>query len=206
MEKFMKAKNFDKLKDVKDFHVRMEQITGERHLKMDYYFLKDYHHRLNTYERGGMHIVYDGEKSWIKVSVAPPAPGNPDLNEQFDMMYEFFFTPTFGKIESSSFSLEGLKTFGGETYYFVSMKDKEGLFTDLYIDTVSFDLRRVVKFIDFMGQSIPFEMYFDEYKVVNDIRIPFKIIATRVDEPLTYQLEEIKFDIGMNRYDFRRPE
>jgi hypothetical protein len=206
MERFMKAKNFDKLAELKDFHAKMNQLNRERKTKMDYYFLKEYYHRLNTYERGGVHIVYDGEKSWIKASHAPPAPGYPDLEIQFDMMYDFFFTPIYGNLETSVFEFVKLSTFGGETYFQISMKNKDGAYSDLYIDTVHYDLRKVVKLIDFQGHAIPFEMYLDDYEVVNDIRIPFKVVATRINEPLTFELVEIKFDLGMTRFDFRRPQ
>ncbi|PKL85969.1 MAG: hypothetical protein CVV22_05405 [Ignavibacteriae bacterium HGW-Ignavibacteriae-1] len=206
MERFVKAKNFDKLAGLKDFHAKLEQVSGERKSKMDYYFMKEYYHRLNSYERGGMHMVYDGVKSWLKIAVAPAAPGNPDIESQFDMMYEFFFTHVYGNLETSHFELAQLSTFGGETFFQISMKDKDGVYSDLYIDTVNYDLRRVVKLVEHQGQSIPFEMYLDDYEVVDDIRIPFKVVATLINEPVTYELVEIKFDLGMNKYDFRRPQ
>jgi hypothetical protein len=206
MERFMKAKNFDKLAELKDFHASIEQWAEQRPTKTNYYFLKEYFHRLNIIGPVPFHAVYDGEKSWVKPSMMPTIPGNSEIEGQFDLMYEMFFTPVYGKLGTSKFELSELNTFGGETFYHITMIDSEGIFTELYIDTVNYDLRKVVKLIRYQEHDVPFEMYLDDYKVVNDIRIPFEVATARINEPLTFKVVEIKFDLGMTRFDFRRPQ
>ncbi len=206
MERFMKAKNFDKLAELKDFHAKLEQSAEARATKINYYFLKEYNHRLNITGPAPIHAVYDGEKSWVKPSVMPTIPGDPEIESQIELMYEIIFTPIYGKLETLKFELTELSSFGGETFYHISMVDNDGIFTELYIDTVNYDLRKVVKLIRYQENDVPFEMYLDDYQVVNDIRIPFQVVSSRINEPLTFKLIEIKFDLGMNKYDFRRPQ
>ncbi len=205
LAEFIKSKNFEKLNKINDFHLVYEQMAEPKPIKVDYYYMKDNYYRINITHRGPLTAVYDGEKAWVKPPNMPTIPANPDMVRQFHLIYEIIFTPIYRNISTAKFEYVGTETIGREELHHLTMLDSAGTYTELYFDKKTYDLRKVMNLVEFQGTMLPFEIYLDDYITESEVRIPTRVTASQAGEPINFNIKSIAFDLGLTKFEFRRP-
>lgn len=207
IKKYYKLKGLDKIQDINDFKISGIVINNNRKFEFNFYFLKPNYYRLNLKGTGvSFHIAYDGVKGMIKDPINPPVPIDNYTKITLSSLSKLISSPLYEyekqglKINFSNFEkLDDL------ICYKFNLIDNQGIYTDILVDTTELNLIKYEKIEQLGEESMPNYEKYSNYQSIDGIRIPFMFEQKILDINYNYQIDSVKFNIGLTTFDFRMP-
>jgi len=153
---------------------------------------------------------YNGISGWMLASwmdIAEPVQLlGPDLKTIKDM----------GNIEGDLWNwqekghklvLAGTQELGGKQVYRLKLTKADGDIDEMYIDTQSFILIKMLRKTSINGSEVEIEIYYDDYRNIDGVLLPFKIEQRFNNQTsMVINIKEIKFNIEVDDIIFDKPE
>lgn len=153
---------------------------------------------------------YNGASGWMLASwmnaVEPVQLVGPDLKTIKDM----------GNIEGDLWNwqekghklvLAGRQEVAGKSAYQLTLTKADGDIDEMYIDTESFLLSKMIKRTSINNSEVEVEVYYDDYRNIDGILLPFKIEQRfNSQQGMLVNIKEIKFNIEVDDKIFDKPE
>jgi hypothetical protein len=103
--------------------------------------------------------------------------------------------------------LAGTQDLGGKQVYRLKLTKADGDIDEMYIDTESFILRKMLRKTNINGSEVEIEIYYDDYRNIDGVLWAFKIEQRFNNQTgMVINLKEIKFNIEVDDKIFDRPE
>ena len=153
---------------------------------------------------------YNGISGWMLASwmnaAEPVELLGPDLKTVKDM----------GNIEGDlwnwqekghKLTLTGTQELAGKQVYRLKLAKADGDIDEMYIDTQSFILSKMLRKTSINGSEVELEIYYDDYRSINGVLLPFKIEQRFNNQTgMVINIKEIKFNIEVDDKIFDKPE
>jgi hypothetical protein len=103
--------------------------------------------------------------------------------------------------------LAGKKEMAGKQFYQLILTKADGDIDEMYIDSDSFLLTKVVKKTSINGSEAEFEVFYDDYRNIDGVMLPFKIEQRfNSQQGMLVNIKEIKFNIEVDDKIFDKPQ
>lgn len=103
--------------------------------------------------------------------------------------------------------LAGTQELGGKQVYRLKLTKADGDIDEMYIDTQSFILKKMIRKTSINGSEVEIEIYYDDYRNIDGILLPFKIEQRFNNQTsMVINIKETKFNIEVDDIIFDRPE
>jgi outer membrane lipoprotein-sorting protein len=153
---------------------------------------------------------YNGKTGWMLASwmnaAEPVELLGPDLKTIKDM----------GNIEGDLWNwqekghklvLTGIQDMAGKKVYRLRLTKSDGDIDEMYIDTESFMLKKMIRKTNIGGSEVEVEIYYDDYRNIEGILLPFRIEQRFNNQTGTViNIKEIKFNIEVDDNIFEKPQ
>jgi outer membrane lipoprotein-sorting protein len=153
---------------------------------------------------------YNGKSGWMLASwmneAEPVQLLGPDLKTIKDM----------GNIEGDlwnwkekghKLTLGGVQDLGGKQVYQLKLTKTDGDIDEMYINTQTFILHKMLRKTSINGSEVQLEIYYDDYRNINGVLLPFKIEHRFNNQTgMVINIKEIKFNIEVDDKIFEKPE
>ncbi|MCS6817985.1 MAG: hypothetical protein N0A16_06205 [Blastocatellia bacterium] len=116
-----------------------------------------------------------------------------------------FYKPLRLKELYSKITLKGRETMGGSEVYVLEATPAEGSPERWYFDVATGLLKRIDTEREGPQGRIPMEMYLEDYREVNGLRIPFTVRQVSSAFSLILRTEEVKFNVPIEGSKFAKP-
>jgi len=152
--------------------------------------------------------AFDGEKGWTidpwQEITFPRRLNKPEVNVFYQKSQ--FFTP-FYKYKERGIILEylGKEEIDGISAYVIKVTRKNGKLEKWYINSETYlEYKCESEWVDF-AQRIPSESFFDDFRTVNDVVLPFYIERIFWQRNRVTQIENIEFNVDVDEKLFEMP-
>jgi outer membrane lipoprotein-sorting protein len=153
---------------------------------------------------------YNGISGWMLASwmnaAEPVELLGPDLKTVKDM----------GNIEGDlwnwqekghKLTLTGTQELAGKQVYRLKLAKADGDIDEMYIDTQSFILSKMLRKTSINGSEVELEIYYDDYRNIDGVLLPFKIEQRFNNQTgMVINIKEIKFNLEVDDKIFDKPE
>ena len=153
---------------------------------------------------------YNGISGWMLASwmnaAEPVELLGPDLKTVKDM----------GNIEGDlwnwqekghKLTLTGTQELAGKQVYRLKLAKADGDIDEMYIDTQSFILSKMLRKTSINGSEVELEIYYDDYRNIDGVLLPFKIEQRFNNQTgMVINIKEIKFNMEVDDKIFDKPE
>jgi len=153
---------------------------------------------------------YNGKSGWMLASwmnaAEPVELLGPDLKTIKDM----------GNIEGDLWNwqekghkliLVGIQDLAGKKIYRLKLTKADGDVDEMYIDTESFFLKKMVRITNIDGSDVEVEIYYDDYRNLEGIVLPFRIEQRLNNQQgMVINFKEIKLNIEVDDKIFEKPQ
>ncbi len=103
--------------------------------------------------------------------------------------------------------LAGTQDLGGKQVYRLKLTKADGDIDEMYIDTESFILRKMLRKTNINGSEVEVEIYYDDYRNIEGVLWPFRIEQRFNNQTgMVINIKEMKFNIDVDDKIFDRPE
>jgi hypothetical protein len=103
--------------------------------------------------------------------------------------------------------LAGIQDLGGKQVYRLRLTKADGDIDELYIDTQSFFLSKMLRKTNINGSEVELEIYYDDYRNIDGVLLPFRIEQRFNNQTgMVINIKEIKFNIEVDDKIFDKPE
>jgi len=111
------------------------------------------------------------------------------------------------KEKGHKLTLAGTQDLGGKQVYRLKLTKADGDIDEMYIDTQSFLLNKMIRKTSINGSEVEVEIYYDDYRNIDGVLLPFKIEQRFNNQTGTViNIKEIKFNIEVDDKIFDKPE
>jgi hypothetical protein len=153
---------------------------------------------------------YNGQSGWMLASwmneAEPVELLGPDLktikdeNNMEDDLWNW-------KEKGHKLILAGKENMAGKKVYQLTLTKADGDIDEMYIDTESFLLTKVVKKTSINGSEAEFEVFYDDYRNIDGVLLPFKVEQRFNNQTgMVVNFKEIRFNIEVDDKIFDKPE
>jgi outer membrane lipoprotein-sorting protein len=153
---------------------------------------------------------YNGNSGWMLASwmntAEPVELLGPDLKTIKDM----------GNIEGDLWNwkekghkliLVGIQDLAGKKAYRLKLTKADGDIDEMYIDTESFILKKMIRKTSIDGSEVEVEIYYDDYRNLEGIVLPFRIEQRLNNQQgMVINFKEIKLNIEVDNKIFEKPQ
>lgn len=153
---------------------------------------------------GTNQMGFDGAVGWTKT---PERGLREEAGEQLDMIKSEaeFHKELKLKGRYSKLTLLGLAQLDNREAYVVEASPPRGQPERLYFDRQSGLLVRLDRVMERGQEKMPLQIYFEDYRAVEGVKLPFAIRRARANFTWTYQFDEIKLNTPMDDAKFNKP-
>jgi hypothetical protein len=206
-KKFAEKKGFKQLDSINDFKVSGKSITSNDTSRFEYYFMKPNSHRMHIVANQiDLLMVYDEENGFLRQGMFPPLPmedrGKSLLIQMRDMILSSVY-PVYGT--PYKYKLEKDEQIAGNPVYKLIRIDSTGKFMDLFISKKDLSLIKTIVVNEFKEMNVLTEISYDNYTDFKGIKIPMSTKFNLSDTKTDYKIDSVLFNIGLRKFDFRRP-
>ena len=153
---------------------------------------------------------YNGNSGWMLASwmnaVEPVELLGPDLTTIKNM----------GNIEGDLWNwqekghkliLAGIQDLAGKKVYRLKLTKQDGDIDEMYIDTETFILKKMIRKTSIDGADVDVEIYYDDYRNIEGIVLPFRIEQRLNNQQgMVINFKEIKLNIEVDDKIFEKPQ
>jgi outer membrane lipoprotein-sorting protein len=153
---------------------------------------------------------YNGKSGWMMASrmntAEPVELLGPDLKTVKDM----------GNIEGDLWNwqekghkliIAGIQDLAGEKVYRLKLTKADGDIDEMYIDTTSFILKKMIRKTSIDGSEVEVEIYYDDYRNIEGILLPCRIEQRLNNQQgMVINIKEIKINIEVDDKIFEKPQ
>jgi len=207
IEKFSKNKGLDEVQNLKDFKISGINGDGKGELQFNYYFLKPNYHRLDVKnDQFSLRMTWDGKEGFAKSGSMPPQELADPEKVIMLTLSELIYSPVYEYQKNGYlFSNEGVIDSNGIKSFRILKTDKNGIITDLYIDTTKLTLVESIRLYDEFKEPLYANIKYDGYIDFKGIKIPTEVRMNVNTMNMTFKVDSVMFNIGLVPFDFRRP-
>ena len=152
---------------------------------------------------GRVRVAYDGQNGWVQTSSGVRAlkPGELSAAQRDADLYGLLhLKDTYSKI-----TLRGKSKIGYREVYVVDMQPASGPPDQLYVDVESYLPVRQNTARMQGGALVPLEVYFDDWREVEGIKVPFAITLSFPKQTLMLTVKEMQRNVPIDRQIFQKP-
>jgi hypothetical protein len=103
--------------------------------------------------------------------------------------------------------LADIQNLSGNQVYKLKLTKSDGDIDEMYIDTQSFILKKMIRKTSINGSEVEIEIYYDDYRNIDGVLLPFKIEQRFNNQTsMVINIKEIKFNIEVDDIIFDKPE
>jgi len=103
--------------------------------------------------------------------------------------------------------LAGIQDMAGKKVYRLKLIKTDGDIDEMYIDTESFILKKMVRKTSINGSDVEVEIFYDDYRNIEGIVLPFKIEQRfNNQQGMVINIKELKFNIDVDDSIFEKPQ
>jgi outer membrane lipoprotein-sorting protein len=153
---------------------------------------------------------YNGKSGWMMASrmntAEPVELLGPDLKTVKDM----------GNIEGDlwnwkekghKLALVGIQDLAGKKAYMLKLTKADGDIDEMYIDTESFILKKMIRKTSIDGSDVEVEIYYDDYRNIEGILLPCRIEQRLNNQQgMVINIKEIKVNMEIDDKIFEKPQ
>ena len=103
--------------------------------------------------------------------------------------------------------LAGIQDLAGKPVYKLKLTKKDGDIDEMYIDTASFILNKMIRKTSIDGADVEVEIYYDDYRNIEGIVLPFRIEQRLNNQQgMVINIKELKLNIEVDDNIFEKPQ
>lgn len=159
--------------------------------------------RMESYSLGTIMLGYNGRIGWIKNKAGLRELKGPDLAVM--QLNSDFYEPIRLKTKFAKIVLLGKSKIGYRSVYVLELQPTTGSSQKLYLDAETFLPARVNAARSNGTQLVAVEMYMDDWRTVDGIKLPFNITETFAGLTLLFKITEIQHNIALDPLIFEMP-
>jgi len=125
--------------------------------------------------------------------------------ETFEQSYADFYSVLNLKKNYAKLTLQGKSKIGYRDVYVIDMQSGSGAADRLYMDAESYLPVRMNTTRIHQGASVPVEIYFDDWREVDGLKVPYSITQSFPKMTMTLTVKEIRNNVPVDGKIFERP-